>query len=175
MDCKITENYFKEKARMTENCRVSCGNCLLFDSVVSCLELELKEPKSAISIVQKWSDEHPVKTYRDDFREKFPNCEIEIENLEWCDFYANGKSRDDCERLACEDCWNQPFPETTKDKKKTRINTNRDKLQSLTNNELAEMIIKAKRCEFCALKETQCYCDEDCSSRIKEWLESEVE
>lgn len=120
-------------------------------------------------------DKYAIKTYYDDFKEKFPNCEMTIENLEWCDFYANGKARDDCERLACEDCWNQPFPETTKDKNKTKMNTNRDKLQSLTNKEFAEMLINSKRCEFCALRETQCYCDEDCLNQIKEWLESEVE
>lgn len=48
MNCKITENYFAEKARMTTiNDNDICG--------IVC------EANKAIAIIQKWSDEHPIK------------------------------------------------------------------------------------------------------------------
>lgn len=39
-----------------------------------CHDFQAKYPDEAIAIVQKWSDEHPPKTYRDDFFEKFPGA-----------------------------------------------------------------------------------------------------
>lgn len=29
IDCSVTVNYIKEKARLTENCTISCGACML--------------------------------------------------------------------------------------------------------------------------------------------------
>lgn len=62
MDCKIIENYFKEKRRMTANCEKDCGKCpLCYENNcmnLPCDILEMNFPRLAIDIVQKWSDEH---------------------------------------------------------------------------------------------------------------------
>lgn len=54
MNCKITENYLKEKRRMIVDYEKDCGKPLLnFEN-----GFEMNFPRLAIDIVQKWSDEH---------------------------------------------------------------------------------------------------------------------
>ena len=86
IDCSKTDNYFKEKIRMIvqttgvtyclNNSR--CKRCLLYKennpTGLSCSNFEFEHPDKAISVVQKWSDEHPQKTYKDDFFEKLPDA-----------------------------------------------------------------------------------------------------
>lgn len=84
IDCSITENYLKEKARMTkpgygDSCNIDCRNCPLSDynnlANIGCSKFEKFYPKEAISIIQKWSDEHPLfkpKTMLEDFLKKVP-------------------------------------------------------------------------------------------------------
>lgn len=122
MDCKITENYLKEKSRMSEYdakaviCKVKCENCPLSvynnGKNLSCNQFERMYPKEAIAIVQKWSDEHQPKTYASDFLEKFPNAERDergvprtcrgniygIGNIGYCGY-------------DCKACWNKVMTE----------------------------------------------------------------
>lgn len=72
IDCSKTENYFAEKRRMTKRaknglCKLGCSNCPLCsinnNKGQSCTAFEMLYPEKAIEIVQKWSDEHPQKTY----------------------------------------------------------------------------------------------------------------
>ena len=74
IDCSKTENYLNEKARMTKKdklgrCKLYCGECLLNNKNngtsenLLCGAFEAIYPEKAIEIVQKWSDEHPRKTY----------------------------------------------------------------------------------------------------------------
>ena len=73
-----------EKKRMTERkkyvCKIDCGNCPLSSSNndinISCTSLETDYPDKAIEIVQRWSDEHPQKTYLTDFLDKHPNAPL---------------------------------------------------------------------------------------------------
>ena len=67
IDCSITENYLKEKARMTkssysDSCTINCRDCpLSSDNNIhgyTCNCFEKMHPKEAISVIQKWSDEH---------------------------------------------------------------------------------------------------------------------
>lgn len=82
IDCNITKNYLSEQARMTKSsdvgvCRISCNHCPLSrfnnDEEMLCTELELRHPEKAIAIVQKWSDEHSLKTYLSEFLKNYPN------------------------------------------------------------------------------------------------------
>lgn len=63
--------------------------------------------------MQKWSDEHPCKTYAQDFFEKFPNAKPDEEGVPGtCRVNCYGGS---CQHSAifgagpapCEDCWNE--------------------------------------------------------------------
>ena len=77
IDCSKTENYLKEKARMTNNCKIGCSNCPFCCSNngynLGCSSFENTHIKEAIEIVQKWSDEHLKKTWADKLAEMLPN------------------------------------------------------------------------------------------------------
>lgn len=114
IDCSKTENYFKEKVRMTKKkngstCGISCTDCPLYSfrngKICSCSTLQHLHPTEAIAIVQKWSDEHPQKTYKDDFYEKFPNCEKKHGRPSLCVKVAYGHLLK-CS-TSCDDCWNK--------------------------------------------------------------------
>ena len=70
--------YLKAKNRMTNNCDMNCEDCPLFSlnngRGIPCREMEIKFPENDVRIVEKWAKEHPLKTYAQDFFEKFPNA-----------------------------------------------------------------------------------------------------
>lgn len=82
IDCSIAINYIKEKARLTENCTISCGACMLGASNtgenMECYVFENNMPEKAVEIMQKWSDENQQKTIKDDFLEKYPNAPLQL-------------------------------------------------------------------------------------------------
>ena len=84
IDCNIAKNYFNEKLRMTkrtkrQGCKINCSECPLSSwnngtsECMSCITFEILCPKKAIGIIQKWSDEHPPKTYLTELLDKYPN------------------------------------------------------------------------------------------------------
>lgn len=119
IDCNITKNYLSEQARMTKSsnagvCRISCNHCPLSrfnnDEEMLCTELELRHPEKAIAIVQKWSDEHPQKTFLTEFLKNYPNAQLRIDGTPRgvCPYYLGLMSRDDCRKdHNCVKCWNQ--------------------------------------------------------------------
>lgn len=115
IDCNITANYHKERARMTNSCRILCRDCPL-NSTLSCFTFEVNSSEKAIEIVQKWSDEHPQKTYRDDFLEKFPNASTHRNGAPvTCRNVVYGFGLRECRSGGrCFDCWNEVMPEETK-------------------------------------------------------------
>ncbi len=71
-------------------------------------------PDNADEIVDKWVQEHPVKTYAMDFFEKFPNAPRDIDGSpKACreDIYGDGKY---CSSDACTECWNREIKEGAK-------------------------------------------------------------
>ena len=88
IDCSKTENYFAEKLRMTkrtrrQGCKIKCSECPLSSQnngtsdSMSCITFEMYHPEKAIAIVQKWSDEHPQKTYLSEFLKNYPNAPLD--------------------------------------------------------------------------------------------------
>jgi hypothetical protein len=78
-------DYLKEKARMCEentcyDCRLTFGD---WDRKSPCLDTERDKSEQAVTIVEKWAKENPVKTY-----ELKECCEME-----------------------CIDCWNREYKE----------------------------------------------------------------
>lgn len=59
-------------------CKLNCADCPLSHlnngSTMLCSDFETFYPEKAIAIVQKWSDEHPQKTYLSEFLKKYPNA-----------------------------------------------------------------------------------------------------
>ena len=120
IDCKVTENYFKEKRRMTEGCLPpSCRTCeLAWDKNgknLSCNRFEPTYPLEAIAIIQAWSNANPIKTYLSDFLEKFPRARKEDVTDECCvnTIYFGQPTCifDLSDDKDCTLCWNRPLEE----------------------------------------------------------------
>lgn len=129
IDCSKAENYFAEKERMTKGhhlhpsgayvCGIDCDICQLSSSnngtsaKLSCFELESCYPKKAIAIVQKWSDEHPQKTFVTEFLKNYPHAVVNGDGIpnSVCPFDLGLMSTHDC-RKSCIECWNQPIEES---------------------------------------------------------------
>jgi hypothetical protein len=125
IDCTKTKNYFAEKARMTKKdklgrCKLYCGECLLNNKNngtsenLLCGAFEAIYPEKAIEIVQKWSDEHPQKTYLSEFLKNYPNAELNhgvpkvcLKKLGAVSGCAKTKKGD--VYISCYSCWNQPI------------------------------------------------------------------
>ena len=131
IDCSKTENYFAEKLRMTKRaknglCKLGCSNCPLCsinnNKGQSCTAFEMLYPEKAIEIVQKWSDEHPQRTYLSEFLENYPNAQLKTVLLYSpgaiplgipkciCPYHLGLMSVDNCRKdHNCVKCWNQPI------------------------------------------------------------------
>lgn len=121
IDCSRTENYFAEKQRMTKPqkngmCELDCTDCPLSfmnnGANIECPHFETLHTKKAIEIVQKWSDEHPQKTYLSEFLKHYPNAELDhgvpkvcLKKLGIVPGCAKAKEGDLC--ISCYRCWNQ--------------------------------------------------------------------
>lgn len=127
IDCSRTENYFAEKQRMTKKhklnhggyaCKLNCADCPLSHlnngsgDTMLCSDFERIYPEKAIEIVQKWSDEHPQKTYLSELLERFPNISLDNDGTpNFCPYRLGLMSIDDCRNDGnCVMCWNQPVP-----------------------------------------------------------------
>lgn len=119
IDCTKTESYFTEKRRMIGQqkdgiCQLDCIDCPLSidnnGTGIECSVFETLYPEKAISIVQKWSDEHPQKTYLSELLEHFPNVPLTATGIpeDICPFHLGFMSKDDCRNdRNCVNCWNQ--------------------------------------------------------------------
>lgn len=122
IDCSKTENYFAEKLRMTKRtrkglCEIDCSVCPLCSEnngtsgLVSCTTFEMLNPEKAIEIVQRWSDEHPQKTYLSEFLKNHPNVLLNDDGTPaFCPYKLGLMGADDCRKDGnCVKCWNQPI------------------------------------------------------------------
>lgn len=122
IDCSKTENYFAEKRRMTKRannglCKLGCSNCPLCyannDKGQSCTAFEMLYPEKAIAIVQKWSDEHPRKTYLSEFLKNYPNTLLNDDGTprRICPYELGLISKNNCRinriNRNCVECWSQ--------------------------------------------------------------------
>lgn len=123
IDCNITTNYFIEKLRMTKRtknglCKIKCSNCPLCSNNngegLSCPTFEMYYPEKAVKAVQRWSDEHPQKTYLSELLKYFPKVELNNKGLpKWiCPHHLGLNEIEDCGGTDnyCAECWNQPIP-----------------------------------------------------------------
>ena len=123
MDCNKTINFLHEFKRLCasrDGCVADAANkerCPMFgvcDDALTRICAEYAE--TAIEIVQKWSDEHPKKTYAQDFFEKFPKAQSGSDGTPFvCRKTIYGEvppKGERCDRRgACKNCWNEPMEE----------------------------------------------------------------
>lgn len=108
IDCSNTKEYFTEKARMSETtksgvCKVECAKCPLGSRNnhvgECCTDFEMLYPQAAISIVQRWSDEHPQKTYLSEFLKNHPNALLNDDGTPtFCPYRLGLMGADDCRK-----------------------------------------------------------------------------
>ena len=106
--------FLKEMGRI---CSAGCGGCQLktvlgFGSCTNAVRA--KKAEAVVAAVEKWSAEHPQKTYLTDFLEKHPDAPLssdgEPDACARCCGY-----RKDCPGQSCRgclECWNTPMEET---------------------------------------------------------------
>lgn len=118
IDCSKTENYFAEKRRMAKRaenglCKLGCSNCPLCsinnNKGQSCTAFEMLYPEKAIEAVQRWSDEHPPKTYLSEFLKHYPNALLKDDGTpEICLSSLGLTNYNGCRNgITCSECWNQ--------------------------------------------------------------------
>jgi hypothetical protein len=122
IDCTKTTNYFSEKKRMGRQasgvCKLRCTDCpmgMRNNGIgVTCSDFESSYPEQAIEVVQRWSDEHPPKTYLSELLKYFPKVELNNKGLpKWiCPHHLGLNEIEDCGGTDnyCAECWNQPIP-----------------------------------------------------------------
>lgn len=124
IDCSNTREYFAEKARMvkltkTGVCGITCSKCPLggknngAPKFMTCTTFEIHYPQQAISIVQRWSNEHPQRTYLSVLLTHFPKIELSDAGIpKWiCPHELGLDEIEDCggTDICCAECWNQPI------------------------------------------------------------------
>ena len=121
MDCNKTINFLHEFKRLCasrDGCVANVAdeeNCPMF-GVCSITHSKLcaETIKTAMETVQKWSNEHPKKTYAQDFFEKFPKAQSNSDGTPFvCRKRIYGGIRstlEDCDYTgACYRCWSEPL------------------------------------------------------------------
>ena len=124
IDCSNTREYFAEKARMSKTtksgiCKVECIKCPLssYNNGVGecCTDFEMLYPQAAISIVQRWSNTNPQRTYLSEFLKHYPNVQLYDAGIPKgiCPYHLGLMSKNDCPQKDrdCVKCWNQALPE----------------------------------------------------------------
>lgn len=81
-DCSKTEVFFKELNRMCSTHGYLCTKCgihLNCNSSVgnTCGTFIRNNPLKAVEIVQKWSDQNPIKTRQSEFLKMFPEAKLD--------------------------------------------------------------------------------------------------
>lgn len=86
----------------------TCEECPIWINHISCSLYERKcdEVDKIVSVVEQWSKENPVKTYKDDFLEKFPKAHTDASGIP-ISCRNNVYGLEDCEsEIRCDNCWN---------------------------------------------------------------------
>ena len=121
MDCSKTIDFFAEAKRHCDSrtaCEADAANkeqCPMFEFCTHTIVTQrAEEIIKAVENLQKWSDEHPKKTYAQDFFEKFPKAQRNWDGTPFvCRKRIYGGIRstlEDCDYTgACYRCWSEPL------------------------------------------------------------------
>ena len=101
--------YLKERKRMCEKSK--CFDCPFYEknnhAGVICMSLDGECPEEAVSAVEKWSEEHPVKTRQSEFLKMFPNVKfLNNESIDICPRRVDATipERPRCYSVKCPEC-----------------------------------------------------------------------
>ena len=108
-----TITFIKEFSRMCKEnefcfkCEL-CNRCFLVDANSTNITAE-----ETLAIVEKWSKEHPRKTFLSDLLEKYPNIDLKVGGGVpcFCPEILGYKQKLTCGSISCKECWNQNLEE----------------------------------------------------------------
>lgn len=117
MDCNKTTNFFAELQRLCDSrdrCMANAANkeqCPMFGLCEDALtRIGIEDATKLIETIQKWSDEHPKKTYAQDFFEKFPDApRLGTAKDGYPSACRNTIYAGKCPGEGCYKCWNEPM------------------------------------------------------------------
>ena len=120
IDCSKTENFLRELGRATDNCNIHCKDCIINNLYMKdkcgCIDAIAKYSQEAISVIQSWSDTHPIKTRLDDLKEKYPNFRMDIDKIYpayYPHVFGYCKNCLSCTKLTSNNsnkaCWDEPL------------------------------------------------------------------
>lgn len=97
-------------------CGLKCCECPLSyqhngtSEKIPCRDFEIVYPLQAISIVQKWSNAHPPKTFLTEFLRHYPNAVVDVDGVPRgiCPYELGLTKEHNCMQT-CEQCWNHPI------------------------------------------------------------------
>lgn len=101
--------FIKEKNRMCCSHRL-CSNCPASStSKEKCDEFLNSNVEEFVSIVEKWSAEHPVKTRQSEFLKIFPNAKLDDNGtISICPLYIEPRIQNElCSATSCYKCRNK--------------------------------------------------------------------
>ena len=106
MDINV-EKYVSDLKRFCK--KHYCDDCPLHDLGGGCENIN--SIKIIYPILTKWIEEHPVKTYLMDIKDKFPDMIIDndfaMKYCVWRFYGKNAKPKDGCTVGGCKKCWNR--------------------------------------------------------------------
>jgi hypothetical protein len=112
----MPETIYEMSKRMCNG--TNCEGCPLHKAANTvCLiglikDYEIKKVAEQLAVLREWVQEHPQKTYKDVFLEKFPKATILDGNTTLiCKNNVFGASYDCLRMSSCEKCWNEPYKE----------------------------------------------------------------
>lgn len=108
---KAEHRMFKQDGRRGIGCFTrECDDCPLQDSEGYCL---IGDFEKRVKAVENWIKEHPAKTYKQDFLEKYPNAPLKEDNIPkfcLCNVGYLPIENQPCmigECGSCLECWNR--------------------------------------------------------------------
>lgn len=116
MDCNKTTNFLAELQRLCDSrdrCIADAADkeqCPMFGFCEEALtKICVEDAIKLVEAIQKWSDEHPKKTYVQDFFEKLPKAQSKSDGTPFvCRQTIYGGK---CPGTKCDECWNEPMEE----------------------------------------------------------------
>ena len=114
------KEYLETRARMLKSskrgkCNRDCESCPFEANnngeELDCGRFEAVNIEQAIEIVQKWAEEHPVKTLLHKLLEEFPNTRLRDDGtpLSFCPENLGLSKNRGCGGMNCIQCWNRPY------------------------------------------------------------------
>lgn len=102
--------FLAEFKRMCKTYQGCAGCCAIENCNYMSMESDAQRQELVV-IVERWSKDHPQKTRKQDFLEKYPNAPIEVDGTPKACCEILGYCKDCNAEVDCISCWNKAMEE----------------------------------------------------------------